>query len=48
MEGQGEGDSLVEYGFIKWESGHDFEVVGDDCGKRWVRKATVGVADIER
>ena len=33
VEGQGEGDSLVEYGFVEGGAGDDFEVGGDDCGE---------------
>lgn len=33
VEGQGEGDSLVEYGFVEGVAGDDFEVGGDDRGE---------------
>ncbi len=48
VKGQGEGDSLVEYGLVEGVTGDDFEVGGDDCGEGGVEEAAVGVADVER
>ena len=48
VEGQDEGVSRVEDGFIERETGCDCEVGGDDGGEGGVGEAGVDAADVER